>query len=106
MLGRRVDLEQVELLLAGAGVTAAVTADTDERLLVVVENAAQRDAAAQCRVIAARLGFPRASLAVVGMRAIPRTPHGKMDYSALNHALEQSISGFVQPSITNDMRSS
>ena len=105
VLGRRVDLEQVELLLAGAGVTAAVTADTDERLLVVVENAAQRDAAAQCRVIAARLGFPRASLAVVGMRAIPRTPHGKMDYSALNHALEQSISGFVQPSITN-MRSS
>jgi long-chain acyl-CoA synthetase len=102
VLGRRVDLEQVELLLAGAGVTAAVTADTDERLLVVVENAAQRDAAAQCRVIAARLGFPRASLAVVGMRAIPRTPHGKMDYSALNHALEQGISGFVQPSITNE----
>jgi acyl-CoA synthetase (AMP-forming)/AMP-acid ligase II len=131
VLGRRVDLEQVELLLAGRGVTAAVTAGPDERLLVVVENAAQEDAgqgnaaqedagqgnaeqgnaaqgnagqenaaqrhaAAQCRVIAARLGFPSAALAVVGMKAIPRTPHGKLDYPALNRALEQNTSGFVR----------
>jgi long-chain acyl-CoA synthetase len=105
VFGRRVDLEQVELMLAGRGVTAAVTADTNERLLVVVENAARHDAATQCRAIAARLGFPRASLIVVAVAAIPRTPHGKMDYSALSHALEQGISGFAQfPSPTRGRR--
>jgi long-chain acyl-CoA synthetase len=103
VLGRRVDLEQVELLLASRGVTAAVTADTGERLLVVVESAAQRHAAVQCRAIAARLGVSRAAMTVVGMGAIPRSSRGKIDYPALSHALEQGIRN--RPATIADMRS-
>jgi long-chain acyl-CoA synthetase len=97
VLGRRVDLEQVELHLADCGVTAAVTADTHERVLVVVEKSAERRAAVQCRAIAARLGFPPGLMTVIPTDVIPRTPHGKIDYMALSHALEQRISEFVLP---------
>ncbi len=95
VLGRRVDLGQVELLLADRGVTAAAAVDAAERVLVVVERTAKGQAAAACREIAARLGLARSSLAVVAVAAIPRTPNGKTDHAAVSHALEQRRSGFV-----------
>jgi acyl-CoA synthetase (AMP-forming)/AMP-acid ligase II len=89
-LGRRVDLDQIELALASRGIAAAAVTGPGERIHVVVEKPSRDIAAAQCRSVTARLGLPGAAMVVAGVAAIPRTPRGKVDYAAVRRALEFS----------------
>lgn len=92
--GIRVDLDALETMLAGRGLTAAVTGD-DTRLVVAVERpgadegpltaaTAEHDAAARIReTVAARLHLPGAAVAVVVVEDLPRRANGKLDHPAV-----------------------
>jgi hypothetical protein len=97
--GVRVDLDAVEALLAGEGLTAAVTGD-DTRLVLAVEDSraddhrrgggqlaaatAEHHLAARAReLLAARLHLPGTAVAVVVVADLPRRPNGKLDHPAV-----------------------
>lgn len=90
IVGLRVDLGQVERMLADDGVTAAAAGD-DTRLVVAVETAdavGHEDAGLVgkdlvAKDLAARLGLPRAAVAVRAVESIPRLPNGKVDYQGV-----------------------
>jgi long-chain acyl-CoA synthetase len=86
IFGRRVAPEQIELWLAARGVTAAVTPDGPDRLVVAVEGGGH-DLPACRRSIADRLGLPRAALAVVELDTLPRTRGGKIDHAEVGRRL-------------------
>jgi long-chain acyl-CoA synthetase len=87
-LGRRVDLDQVELAFAGRGIAAAAVPGPGERVHVVVETSAAAIAAAHCRSVTARFGLPGAAMVVAGVAEIPRTSRGKVDYAAVRRVVE------------------
>jgi acyl-CoA synthetase (AMP-forming)/AMP-acid ligase II len=92
--GVRVDLDALETLVAGKGLTAAVTGD-DTRLVIAVERpraadgplaeaTAEHDLAARAReLLAARLHLPAGAVAVVVVDDLPRRPNGKLDHPAV-----------------------
>ena len=82
IVGLRVDLGQVERLLADDGVLSAA-AGSDARLVVAVETGEAADVGLLAKDLAARLGLPRAAVALVAVEAIPRLPNGKTDYQAV-----------------------
>ena len=85
LYGLRVDLGQVERLLADDGVEAVCTGD-DERLAIAVTGGAC-PAAAACAV-AERLGIPVWRIAARHHEEIPRLPSGKPDYRAVAASAE------------------
>jgi long-chain acyl-CoA synthetase len=89
VFGRRINLEQVELLLAERGVTAAAAVDGAERVLIFVKKGGDSHADAHCRAIAAHLGISHSALLVVAIDAIPRTSNDKIDHAAISHVLDQ-----------------
>ncbi|HEY1155622.1 MAG TPA: AMP-binding protein [Arthrobacter sp.] len=80
IVGLRVDLEQVERILAGLGVAAASTG-TDDRLVVAVEG--EQDTRLLSKVLAQGVGLPRAALSLYAVKELPRLGSGKLDYPAV-----------------------
>jgi acyl-CoA synthetase (AMP-forming)/AMP-acid ligase II len=73
--GLRVDLDQVERVLADDGIDAAATG-TDDVLVVAVRGGARRAGA----LVRTRFGLPAT---MVRVAEFPRLPNGKVDYRAL-----------------------
>lgn len=80
IVGLRVDLGQVERLLADLGVQAA-SAGTDDGLVVAVEG--DHDTGLLGKVLAQGLGLPRAALQVHAVEHLPRLATGKLDYQGV-----------------------
>lgn len=80
IVGLRVDLGQVERILADLGVQAA-SAGTDERLVVAVEG--DQDTRLLGKVLSQGLGLPRTALEVHAVEHLPRLATGKLDYPAV-----------------------
>ncbi len=80
IVGLRVDLGQVERILADLGIAAA-SAGTDEGLVVAVEG--EQDTLLLGKVLAESLGLPRAAVGVTAVEHLPRLASGKLDYPAV-----------------------
>ena len=80
IVGLRVDLGQVERILADLGVQAA-SAGTDDGLVVAVEG--DHDTRLLGKVLAQGVGVPRAALQVHTVEHLPRLATGKLDYQAV-----------------------
>ncbi|MFJ6001743.1 AMP-binding protein [Arthrobacter sp. NPDC092385] len=78
--GLRVDLGQVERILAELGAVAAATG-SDDGLVIAVEG--DHDTGLLAKVLAADLGLPRASVEVHAADSLPRLATGKIDYPAV-----------------------
>jgi acyl-CoA synthetase (AMP-forming)/AMP-acid ligase II len=78
LFGLRVDLDQVERLLADAGIPAAC-AGTDQALVIAVLAEPQRAA----ELAGTHLGLPPGSLLVYRVDAFPLLANGKIDYSTV-----------------------
>ena len=77
VVGLRIDLGQVERMLADLGVAAA-SAGTDQALTVAVEG--YQDTGLLRKVLAEGLGVPRTAIAVHAVEQLPRLASGKLDY--------------------------
>ncbi|MCA4133096.1 AMP-binding protein [Arthrobacter sp. M4] len=80
IVGLRIDLGQVEKLLAGMGIKAAC-AGTDAKLVVAVEG--QHDERLLAKTLASDLGLPRAAVVIRAVEELPRLATGKTDYPAV-----------------------
>lgn len=80
LFGLRIDLEQVERLLADEGVTAAATGG-DDGLVVAVAGGA--DPAHVAGFVTRRVGLPPHAVRIRSVDALPRTASGKVDHVAL-----------------------
>jgi acyl-CoA synthetase (AMP-forming)/AMP-acid ligase II len=80
IVGLRVDLGQVERLLAGLGLTAAAVG-SDEALVAAVEGS--HDLALIAKSLAQDLGLPRTAVQLRSVQEIPRLANGKPDYPAV-----------------------
>ena len=80
IVGLRIDLGQVERILADLGVQAA-SAGTDDGLVVAVEG--ENDTHLLAKVLAQGIGLPRAALEVHAVEHLPRLTTGKLDYPAV-----------------------
>ncbi len=78
--GLRVDLDDVERLLAAAGVRAACTGDDTELVVVTPAAGATRRIRA---LLTTRLALPADAVRVVEVAELPRTAGGKVDGAAL-----------------------
>lgn len=79
LFGLRIDLPNVEQLLAGNGFQA-VCVDSDDSLVVAVLDG---DVERVSEIVHARTGLPPSSICVVRVERFPRLPNGKMDYQAI-----------------------
>ena len=80
IVGLRVDLGQVERLLADLGLTAAA-AGSDETVIAAVEGS--HDLALIAKSLAQDLGVPRSAVQLRSVQEIPRLANGKTDYPAV-----------------------
>ncbi|MBT2553078.1 AMP-binding protein [Arthrobacter sp. ISL-5] len=80
IVGLRVDLGQVERILADLGVQAA-SAGTDQGLVVAVEG--DHDTHLLGKVLAQGIGLPRTALELHAVEHLPRLATGKLDYPAV-----------------------
>ncbi|MFF0988722.1 AMP-binding protein [Kocuria nitroreducens] len=80
IVGLRVDLGQVERILAELGVTAA-SAGSDERLVVAVEG--EQDTSLLAKLVAESIGLPRPAVEMHAVGQLPRLGTGKVDYPAV-----------------------
>ncbi|GAC1499889.1 MAG: AMP-binding protein [Pseudarthrobacter sp.] len=80
IVGLRVDLGQVERLLADIGVAAAATG-TDDKLVVAIEGT--HDTRLLAKVLAQGIGLPRAAIGHFQVHELPRLGNGKIDYPAV-----------------------
>lgn len=80
VVGLRVDLGQVERLLADLGLNAAA-AGSDELIVAAVEGG--QDLALITKSLAQDLGVPRAAVRLHPVKALPRLTNGKPDYTAI-----------------------
>ncbi|GAA2900938.1 AMP-binding protein [Pseudonocardia halophobica] len=78
--GLRVDLDEVERILAAGGVAAAATGDDTGLAVAVVRGG---DATAVADLLAERLRLPPTAVRVAGVDALPRLPTGKVDLAAV-----------------------
>jgi acyl-CoA synthetase (AMP-forming)/AMP-acid ligase II len=82
VLGRRIDLEQVERILQERGITAAAEAVTDQRLVIATRLTTETVEAA-CRSLARSLNLPSSAVRPAQVADIPRTQRGKVDHATL-----------------------
>ncbi|MFF1385613.1 AMP-binding protein [Arthrobacter sp. NPDC058288] len=80
ILGLRIDLGQVEKVLAGLGLKAAC-AGTDAQLVAAVEGT--HDERMLAKSLAQELALPRAAVTVHAVSELPRLATGKTDYPAV-----------------------
>lgn len=80
IVGLRVDLGQVERILADLGIEAA-SAGTDQGLVVAVEGS--HDTQLLAKVLAQGIGLPRAAVELHAVEHLPRLATGKVDYPAV-----------------------
>ncbi|WP_411375109.1 AMP-binding protein [Arthrobacter sp. MPF02] len=80
IVGLRVDLGQVEGILAGMGIAAAA-AGSDDCLVAAVEG--DHDGGMLAKALAGTLGLPRAAVVIHPVEALPRLATGKVDYPAV-----------------------
>lgn len=80
IVGLRVDLGQVERILAELGVSAAA-AGSDERVVVAVEG--EQDTSLLAKLVAGSIGLPRAAVELHAVEQLPRLGTGKVDYPAV-----------------------
>jgi acyl-coenzyme A synthetase/AMP-(fatty) acid ligase len=80
IVGLRVDLGQVEQLLADFGVNGAV-AGTDDTVVAAIEG--DHDLPLIAKALAQDLGLPRAAVELHRVETIPRLGSGKPDYPAI-----------------------
>ncbi|MEO5314399.1 AMP-binding protein [Pseudarthrobacter sp. CC12] len=78
--GLRIDLGQVEKILAGLGLKAAC-AGTDAQLVAAAEGT--HDERMLAKTLAQELGLPRAAVTVHAVPELPRLATGKTDYPAV-----------------------
>lgn len=81
LYGLRIDLDQVERVLAEHGLTSMCTGD-DDQLVVAVHASA--DPTTTASLISDHLGLPRSTVVVVGFDELPRLSNGKPDYAAVH----------------------
>ncbi|MBG6224308.1 acyl-CoA synthetase (AMP-forming)/AMP-acid ligase II/fucose 4-O-acetylase-like acetyltransferase [Arthrobacter sp. CAN_A2] len=79
--GLRVDLGQVERILADLGAVAAVAGSDDDGLVIAVEG--EHDGSMLAKVLAVDLGLPRAAIGLHLVERLPRLGTGKIDYPAV-----------------------
>lgn len=94
IVGLRVDLGQVERILADLGVQAA-SAGTDQGLVVAVEG--DHDTHLLGKVLAQGIGLPRAALELHAVEHLPRLATGKVDYPAVLALSHTEPAGPSQP---------
>ncbi|HEY1156155.1 MAG TPA: non-ribosomal peptide synthetase, partial [Arthrobacter sp.] len=94
IVGLRVDLGQVERILAEIGVSAASTG-TDDRLIVVVEG--DHDTRLLSKVLAQGVGLPCAAVSLHAVKELPRLGNGKLDYRAVAALAGPSPMAQAQP---------
>ncbi|WP_424347807.1 AMP-binding protein [Kocuria sp. CH-021] len=80
IVGLRVDLGQVERILAELGVSAAA-AGSDERLVVAAEG--DQDTSLLAKLVAESIGLPRPAVEMHAVEQLPRLGTGKVDYPAV-----------------------
>ncbi|BCW67160.1 AMP-dependent synthetase [Arthrobacter sp. NicSoilB4] len=80
IVGLRVDLGQVERILAGMGISAAATG-TDGQVIAAVESG--HDLSLIAKSVAQDIGVPRAAIHFHSVAAVPRLSSGKPDYPAI-----------------------
>ncbi|QDG63814.1 AMP-binding protein [Pseudarthrobacter sp. NIBRBAC000502771] len=80
IVGLRIDLGQVEKVLAGLGISAACTG-TDSQLVAAVEGT--HDGRMLAKMLAQELGLPRPAVTVHAVAELPRLATGKTDYPAV-----------------------
>ncbi|MCG2621873.1 non-ribosomal peptide synthetase [Arthrobacter sp. I2-34] len=80
IVGLRIDLGQVERILAALGVPAAA-AGSDHRLVIAVEGGHEPGLLA--KTLAREIGLPRTAIGVHAVERLPRLPTGKLDYAAV-----------------------
>ncbi|PNI07262.1 AMP-dependent synthetase [Arthrobacter sp. AFG7.2] len=93
IVGLRVDLGQVERLLADLGIKAA-SAGTDQGLVVAIEG--NHDTRLLTKVLAQGLGLPRAAVDLHAVAELPRLATGKLDYPAV-----AALSAATEPATGN-----
>ncbi|MCO4276579.1 AMP-binding protein [Pseudarthrobacter sp. HLT3-5] len=96
IVGLRVDLGQVERILADLGIQAA-SAGTDQGLVVAVEG--EHDTALLGKILPQGIGLPRAALHVQAVPELPRLASGKLDYPAVLALAKPTVQD--QPSSAN-----
>ncbi|MCE7012165.1 AMP-binding protein [Kibdelosporangium philippinense] len=79
MFGLRIDLRNIEKLLADNGFQAAGTASGDSLAIAIIEEDSER----AHEIVHARTGLPPSSIQVVQVERFPRLPNGKIDYQAI-----------------------
>ncbi|WP_043444247.1 AMP-binding protein [Arthrobacter sp. L77] len=79
--GLRVDLGQVERILADLGAVAAVAGSDDDGLVIAVEG--EHDGSMLAKVLAVELGLPRTAVGLHLVERLPRLGTGKIDYPAV-----------------------
>jgi acyl-CoA synthetase (AMP-forming)/AMP-acid ligase II len=96
IFGLRVDLDQVERLVAERGLRAIATGD-DTQVVVAVQDPPDRacdvDAASLRREIASRLGLPARIVEVRRFASLPRLGNGKPDYVAIRESTQTPVTG-------------
>ncbi|MGO4190413.1 AMP-binding protein [Arthrobacter sp. YAF17] len=107
IVGLRVDLGQVERILADLGLSAAA-AGTDGQVVAAVESG--QDLSLIAKTVAQDVGVPRAAIHLHSVAAVPRLSSGKPDYPAILalHAAEQAKAKDHQgdpAGTSNDVRS-
>ncbi|AUI52924.1 AMP-binding protein [Arthrobacter crystallopoietes] len=80
IVGLRIDLGQVEKILAELGVPAA-GAGSDRGLVVAVEG--DHDTSLLGKILAQRLGLPRGAVELHAVTGFPRLANGKVDYQGV-----------------------
>ncbi|WP_026552497.1 AMP-binding protein [Arthrobacter sp. H20] len=94
IVGLRVDLGQVERILADLGVTAAA-AGSDDGLVVAVEG--EHDAGMLGKIVASGVGLPRAAVDVHVVGSLPRLASGKINYPAVRQLTAPPSSASAAP---------
>ncbi|MHA7285625.1 AMP-binding protein [Arthrobacter sp. MDT3-44] len=87
LAGLRIDLGQVERILAELGVPAAA-AGSDDGLVVAVEG--EHDSPLLTKVLAGSVGLPRAVIEMHPVEHLPRLATGKVDYPAVRRLAAQA----------------
>ncbi|MFC9772083.1 MULTISPECIES: AMP-binding protein [unclassified Pseudarthrobacter] len=96
VVGLRVDLGQVERLLADLGMTAAA-AGKDELIVAAVEGG--QDLSLMAKSLAHDLGVPRGSVQLFSVPALPRLSNGKPDYPAVRALAAPGEEGACLPAV-------
>ncbi|WP_253908452.1 AMP-binding protein, partial [Arthrobacter sp. H41] len=90
--GLRVDLGQVERILADLGAVAAA-AGSDDGLVIAIEGG--HETGMLSKVLASDLGLPRAAVSMHEVEHLPRLASGKIDYPAVRDLETSKVVSFA-----------